>query len=939
MTNGSYDSALWTAFLPQSIRSLRFDLNLCEVKHDITQTLDVEATVTCFNPTTASAQASFAGDIEIFNEEGRMEIQIEGLAVQSFAASTESDDRELYIQSIYLRDPWTGFDEPVFEHSPSVDRELAAICDKIVQLYSPRTVPPLRCLGEEEVANMIKSRIELLPYKHNLEMLMACGLEMPLLLPALSKQIQQESLETRSLARHLTSVVRHISHRHPRINVLELDLGNALSMTSDVFSGLARHCASYIYAFLEDSLVPDVMEQLPTNRPQKISKKSLARDNPIESLELEPQGLDLVILSCPSAAYSEMEAHFAALAQFIKPGGFILTLDFQGQLLRDRLLGVFRPENRLGMFGMPTTGRERSAPPFADFGPALHSFTSSSTNASLWVQQMTDPHIKILHEPLTDAGSIDISGNILIVGGMRPETAKIRDFLEQVLQRYPCWPKFVRSLEEVTSDDLLNLRAAIILSDLDDPIMENMSKFGLDNLKSIFAPNRYVLWLTQGYRAQNPIYAASAGLARTLRGETPQLTLQFLDLDDLSNTEGIVAETFLRLAFMCEREPTPTMWTVETELVLEDGKVLIPRIMPIPELNDRLNSVRRVVTTQLDISNTAVTLQPQNEAGKLIYHVSDTKMTPLKLSHQQMPSKTIVRTLYSSTWALGIRTDDYLYAGVGMTVEGAKVLFLSRTNSSWVQVPTSWTLELHTPANMSDAQAATAFVMTLIARRIITIGMDDAVVILGADSLFASVMDTAVASWVPSPAPVDIVFANSDQSLTRKDQRLRYIHPQSAQRLLQSVLPKNSGYLFDLTDSSASTIAKLQSTGWTDDSTSLANHSSLYSPYEESDSDIARLLSDARDLTVLSASSAKRETNAPRMATQEIVGFSMLPYISVVDWTAETMASEQIRPLEVGRLLDHSKTYLLVGMTGDLGESLCRLMAANGAQHFVVASR
>ncbi|KAI0853893.1 hypothetical protein F5Y00DRAFT_269249 [Daldinia vernicosa] len=59
----------------------------------------------------------------------------------------------------------------------------------------------------------------------------------------------------------------------------------------------------------------------------------------------------------------------------------------------------------------------------------------------------------------------------------------------------------------------------------------------------------------------------------------------------------------------------------------------------------------------------------------------------------------------------------------------------------------------------------------------------------------------------------------------------------------------------------------------------------------------------------------------------------------VVDWTREGTYSVTINPLEPRYYFSHDKTYLLVGLTGDLGQSLCRWMILNGARNMVLTSR
>lgn len=60
---------------------------------------------------------------------------------------------------------------------------------------------------------------------------------------------------------------------------------------------------------------------------------------------------------------------------------------------------------------------------------------------------------------------------------------------------------------------------------------------------------------------------------------------------------------------------------------------------------------------------------------------------------------------------------------------------------------------------------------------------------------------------------------------------------------------------------------------------------------------------------------------------------------ALVDWKAEKPLLAKIRPVDSGNLFVNDKTYLLVGLTGDLGRSLARWMVLNGAKYVVLASR
>ncbi|KAL8727347.1 MAG: hypothetical protein Q9166_006115 [cf. Caloplaca sp. 2 TL-2023] len=60
---------------------------------------------------------------------------------------------------------------------------------------------------------------------------------------------------------------------------------------------------------------------------------------------------------------------------------------------------------------------------------------------------------------------------------------------------------------------------------------------------------------------------------------------------------------------------------------------------------------------------------------------------------------------------------------------------------------------------------------------------------------------------------------------------------------------------------------------------------------------------------------------------------------TIVDWTGDQMITLTQRPVDPRQLFSVAKTYLLMGLTGQIGQCMCRWMVRNGARHIVVTSR
>lgn len=59
----------------------------------------------------------------------------------------------------------------------------------------------------------------------------------------------------------------------------------------------------------------------------------------------------------------------------------------------------------------------------------------------------------------------------------------------------------------------------------------------------------------------------------------------------------------------------------------------------------------------------------------------------------------------------------------------------------------------------------------------------------------------------------------------------------------------------------------------------------------------------------------------------------------VVDWTTASKVAVEVCPLDAQRLFSHDKTYVLFGLSGQIGQSLCDWMVANGAGCVCLTSR
>lgn len=125
--------------------------------------------------------------------------------------------------------------------------------------------------------------------------------------------------------------------------------------------------------------------------------------------------------------------------------------------------------------------------------------------------------------------------------------------------------------------------AHLVLLDMDQPILSQLSAQAFTKLQRLLTDSAGVLWVTRGayLNATNPTASMAVGLCRTIRSETTA-ALATLDLDPESalsseDTENLIMETFAKVF----HDPEVT----DMEFSEKDGALVVPRIINDDAMN------------------------------------------------------------------------------------------------------------------------------------------------------------------------------------------------------------------------------------------------------------------------------------------------------------------------------------------------------------------
>ena len=487
------------------------------------------------------------------------------------------------------------------------------------------------------------------------------------------------------------------------------------------------------------------------------------------------------------------------------------------------------------------------------------------------------------------------------------------------------------TLDDLQGVDVPSMCTVLSLVEIDGPMFKTMTKEHWQVLKNIFTAARNVLWLTRGYRCQDPYAAMTVGFMRCITYELPQLRTQLLDIDQSKVVSGtLLAEMLLRLHIAEELETADQkdnlVWTAETEVVVENELLIIPRMKPQVEQNKRYNSARRPITKISTLDSSPVSLEWLQD-GYVLRDSPD-------ILRRHDDSHTLIEVQSSLISAIRIPAGR-LFFSVGVEKQtGVKMFSASSMNASTISVPKAWSIAIDLPAG-SDLEFLTGIVDQILN-----------------DIICAAIpVGGILLVHEPTPALVRMLSATKTYRAVfttctkREEQDWTYVHPQSSSRAIKALLPSDISFFIDLSSDASShgVVLKLSTIlsplcQRADSSFILSNESYLPVSSSVGVSEMLRKVS----LGALSslAGGTKNIPPFPEVSANDVSEQGHLDPFSVVNWRLETNVTTLLEPVDARKhIFQSDKTYWLVGLAGDLGQSLCDWMADHGARFIVLMSR
>jgi hybrid polyketide synthase / nonribosomal peptide synthetase ACE1 len=563
---------------------------------------------------------------------------------------------------------------------------------------------------------------------------------------------------------------------------------------------------------------------------------------------------------------------------------------------------------------------------------------STHQPVAVFVSSAVDEQIELLQKPLLLTESKSKVETLLLVGGKTDHTKQLIQDLVLLLQT---WADNILTLESLENLDLTatsSMLHVLNLSELDAPIFEDLTSPRLEAFKSLLNISKSFLWVTSGSKFDKPYSSMVLGIGRTLVHEMPHLRLQVLDAahaDELS--AHVLAEYFLRVVLVDTWKndiyAPERLWSNEPEMWLENGSLNITRVVPEKAANRRLMSSRRNIEEEIDVQKFGIGVSWSGESYQL-----NERQCPEEFPGTKTDEVSIWVS-HSTLSSLRVKGAGYLYLVVGRDYDnGTKVLALSEFNGSFITTPACWTLPWHVKEG-EETLLLVAIANDLLAQVLIETALDNSTLLLFEPEL-------ALAEAVQRRALLKNIKPCFITTATEmKAENWLHLHQFSSDKEMKRKAPKDISALVDFSRAGKPSDLVSRIGAIVPPLCHKVTSSLLFSRTSQCNPGIS-LYSVADSLRSAVSNSVSILYTTPYPNSPSAIPARQLSEstpvdlgLQIVDWTASPTVLVRVQSAESIAKFKSDKTYLLVGMAGDMGRSLCRWMILHGAKHVVLTSR
>ncbi|KAF2138629.1 uncharacterized protein K452DRAFT_234185 [Aplosporella prunicola CBS 121167] len=972
------DGSLLELHVPTKIESIRVNVPLCRQVTEGTSLPFVS---------NLSDLSSFAkeirGDVDVFTPGSEFALfQIENISVVRFTEGSADTDRQLFTEHVWGPAIPTG-ELTTGDSATAEEYELATVLERVAIFYLQNLEASIsredrlnleshpeaifdfasHVLGRlrldrqpfakkewlEDTHDVITEFIDRYPDNVELQLIKTVGENLPaavqglanildsLLANNLLNRYYTEALGLAESIQSLVNMVSQLVHRYSHMDILEISAGTG-NATRNVMEKIGKSFSTYTFTDVSMESLENAQKTF-QGQDQQMLFKSLDAEKDFQEQGFEEGSYDLIVASLAFHADADLKKTLQKVRRLLKPGGYLVLLEVTSN---DSIRTGFI------MSGLPELWASRDDGP--RFSPCLSSLQwhellsdagfagidsitpDTNTLARPWsiiCSQAVDERVNLLRQPLGHLQSSLAGGlqDFVVIGGRTLRTLRLANAVSSLLKPWCRSVARINSLEDLSSS-ISPTSVVLSLTELDSPTFKDLDEERMQSLKDLFSEARTVLWVTQGRRADSPYSNMIVGFGRTVALELPDTRLQFLDFDVLDDSSAqILAEALVRLRAVDVWEKQGTsenlVWTTETELLLENKRLMIQRVVLNKPRIDRHNASRRHIVENKSPRASTVTLG-RSGLSWAFFHSDDVP----SLEPTQATSRTLQVSISSATSFFG---GYYLQSQVDDR-ENKVTLALTKDNGSFVQLPVDAAIDIE----LSSSKAP-----SLMSWLVIELQAADILSQVPAGSkVLLHEPEPALAQRIQERAHkkgVTAHFTTSGEPGTSTP--WIKLHPRVTSRVARKILPQDVSIfvncpLHSESDPLSGSIA--QALGVSCRQTTLKDI--LDAPTEGIPSThlqaaLENLPSEIEKIEQVQSVHLKRASELD--LTKDLDEPSSL----IIDWALSTAVPAIRQPIEDKISFSKNKTYVFFGLTGDLGQSLCEWTVRHGARYLVLTSR
>ncbi|KAL2071167.1 hypothetical protein VTL71DRAFT_12402 [Oculimacula yallundae] len=961
--------ALWAPYLPMGIRRILVNPNIGY--DDASGNVDLSIDAFVIN----SSSTLLDVDIHMSGSSGIPNVQVEGLALKAISEPQASDDRLVFAETRWDTDVSAAIedlvDDPLdtnrareIELVDTMQRMALYYFQKLLREVKPEEVQGLKWYHQRlfeaihallipisEGKNLTTKKEWLwdsgdtildlaseFPDSIDLQMMRAVGENLvsvvrgetvlleKMMENSMLDRLYVEGLEFRRLNGHVARLVQQITHKHPRSKILEIGAGTG-GTTKSILDAIHNAYSSYTYTDITTGFLDRASEKFKQHR-HKMIFKVLDVEKEVLDQGYSEHSYDIIIASNVLHATRTLSETMKHTRSLLRPGGYLIMMEVTGDMMQLKLTmgglpGWWLGEEdgrRLGPGISPLQWdellRETS---FSGVDSIFYDVVDVSRHScSLIVSQAIDDRIACLRDPLSLAEVLP-TRNLLLIGGQTLAVAKLSKSVLKLLSARIGDVTVVDGLDKLDISQVASNTSVICLEELHSPVFEHITATRLKKLQELFIRGGDIVWVTKGRFSMSPVSNMTVGVGRALIKEMPHIKIQFIDFDSLTTASpDVIADSFARMSLLSSPEyrDHDMLWVTEPEIAINESTIRIPRIVQDTYRNERFNASRRPIVGAVSKLRSCVEIVTNGDRLSLLERGCD-------LTRTSLSTNTRIDVHFSVAFPSATKSYNYLCLGYIHNTHQAVFAF-TQTNASTIDA-LPFNVFVPTETVLCEATTLLALSTQILVKAIqMSVPPNSSVLYYEPDERLAACL----------MAGSCLVAANTYfGAVTRTGLPNDWIsiHPQLSANSIKQMLPRDLDFAVVFQGATSEMIISCLSTTTT---TILAD--SIMGDLEAIHV-TSEQLSEAYHKTIREVQISSVRTTAAQSVSEAPVSSMIYPHI--IDWTSRDDFDILVQPLNLVGMFSATKTYFMVGMTGELGRSICDWMIKHGARNIVLTSR